>query len=128
MSEGVQAGLVVLRLQNDSSGNLTQKTDPRGVVTNLAYDAFDRTTTIDYSDTPAINPDVKWFYDGATTASDAFGLSTKAERCVRRQQWRKLTFSPITTSKIRVTINQVIISTSNTVYKRSKADSSNGST
>jgi YD repeat-containing protein len=58
--------------QYDVSGNLTQKTDARGVVSNLAYDAFDRNTTIDYSDTPAINPDVKWFYDGATNGKGRF--------------------------------------------------------
>jgi RHS repeat-associated protein len=58
--------------QYDTSGNLIQKTDPRGVVTNLAYDAFNRNTTIDYSDTSAINPDVKWFYDGATNGKGRF--------------------------------------------------------
>jgi len=49
--------------QYDVAGNLTQKTDPRGVMSTYAYDALNRTTAIDYSDT---TPDVKRFYDGAT--------------------------------------------------------------
>lgn len=51
--------------QYDSNGNLTQKTDARGVVSTYVYDALNRNTTLDQSDT-AINPDVKRFYDGAT--------------------------------------------------------------
>lgn len=52
--------------QYDANNNLTQKTDARGVITTYAYDSLNRNTTIDYSDTVSINPDVKWFYDGAT--------------------------------------------------------------
>jgi RHS repeat-associated protein len=52
--------------QYDAAGNLTQKTDPRGVVSTYVYDALNRNTTVDYSDTPSINPDVSRFYDGAT--------------------------------------------------------------
>jgi RHS repeat-associated protein len=55
-----------LGYQYDANSNLTQKTDARGVVSTYAYDALNRNTTIDYSDTASINPDVKWFYDGAT--------------------------------------------------------------
>ena len=58
--------------QYDPSGNLTQKTDARGVVSSYAYDAFDRNTTIDYSDTTSINPDVKRFYDGAINGKGKF--------------------------------------------------------
>ena len=58
--------------QYDPSGNLTQKTDARGVVTTYTYDAFDRNTTVDYSDTTSINPDVKRFYDGATNGKGRF--------------------------------------------------------
>jgi YD repeat-containing protein len=58
--------------QYDASGNLTQKTDARGVVSTYAYDALNRNTTIDYSDTASINPDVKWFYDGATNGKGRF--------------------------------------------------------
>src|SRR6185369_4701260 len=43
--------------QYDANGNLTQKTDARGVVSVYAYDALNRNTTIDYSDTTSINPD-----------------------------------------------------------------------
>lgn len=51
--------------QYDSNGNLTQKTDARGVVSTYVYDALNRNTTIDHSDTPSINPDVTRLYDGA---------------------------------------------------------------
>src|SRR5204862_3172567 len=58
--------------QYDASGNLTQKTDARGVISSYAYDALNRNTTIDYSDTTGINPDVKRFYDGATNGKGRF--------------------------------------------------------
>jgi RHS repeat-associated protein len=49
----------------DSNGNLTQKTDARGVSSTYVYDALNRNTTIDYSDTTGISPDVTRLYDGA---------------------------------------------------------------
>ncbi|HET7287263.1 MAG TPA: hypothetical protein VFI71_07325, partial [Pyrinomonadaceae bacterium] len=52
--------------QYDANSNLTQKTDARGVASTYVYDGLNRNTTIDYSDTASINPDVKRFYDGAT--------------------------------------------------------------
>src|ERR1700741_342998 len=52
--------------QYDSVGNLIQKTDARGVTSSYTYDNLNRVTSIDHSDTAAINPDVKRFYDGAT--------------------------------------------------------------
>lgn len=58
--------------QYDANGNLTQKTDARGVVSTFVYDALNRNTTIDYSDTASINPDVKWFYDGAINGKGRF--------------------------------------------------------
>lgn len=58
--------------QYDASGNLTQKTDARGVISTYAYDGLNRNTTVDYSDTASINPDVKWFYDGATNGKGKF--------------------------------------------------------
>ena len=58
--------------QYDANGNLLQKTDPRGVVSTYTYDALNRITTIDYSDTVSINPDVKRFYDGATNGKGRF--------------------------------------------------------
>ena len=51
--------------QYDNNGNLTQKTDARGVVSSYAYDALNRNTTVDYSDTTGINPDITRIYDGA---------------------------------------------------------------
>jgi RHS repeat-associated protein len=58
--------------QYDTAGNLTQRTDARGVVSTYTYDAFNRNTSIDYSDTASINPDVKSFYDGATNGKGRF--------------------------------------------------------
>ncbi|HEX3184145.1 MAG TPA: hypothetical protein VHQ94_05080, partial [Pyrinomonadaceae bacterium] len=58
--------------QYDAVGNLTQKTDARGVVSIYAYDALNRNTTVDYSDTASINPDIKRFYDGATNGKGRF--------------------------------------------------------
>ena len=52
--------------QYDANSKLTQRTDPRGVVSTFVYDTLNRNTTVDYSDTASINPDVKRFYDGAT--------------------------------------------------------------
>jgi hypothetical protein len=50
----------------------SQKTDARGVVSTYAYDALNRNTTLDYSDTASINPDVKRVYDGATNGIGRF--------------------------------------------------------
>ncbi|HKU73659.1 MAG TPA: RHS repeat-associated core domain-containing protein, partial [Pyrinomonadaceae bacterium] len=61
-----------LGYQYDANGNLTQKTDGRGVVSTYAYDALNRNTTIDYSDTASLNPDVTRFYDGATNGKGRF--------------------------------------------------------
>ena len=58
--------------QHDANGNLTQKTDARGVVSTYVYDTFNRNTTIDYSDTTTINPDVTRFYDGAINGKGRF--------------------------------------------------------
>jgi RHS repeat-associated protein len=58
--------------QYDANNNLTQKTDARGVVSTYVYDAINRNTTVDYSDTAAINPDVKRFYDGAANGKGRF--------------------------------------------------------
>ncbi|HEU4713184.1 MAG TPA: hypothetical protein VFS76_16550 [Pyrinomonadaceae bacterium] len=51
--------------QYDSNSNLTHRTDALGVVSTYVYDALNRNTTVDYSNTP-INPDVSRLYDGAT--------------------------------------------------------------
>ncbi|HET9711451.1 MAG TPA: RHS repeat-associated core domain-containing protein, partial [Pyrinomonadaceae bacterium] len=60
-----------LGYQYDANGNLTDKTDPRGVVSTYTYDALNRNTTVNFSDT-TINPDVKRFYDGATNGKGRF--------------------------------------------------------
>jgi YD repeat-containing protein len=52
--------------QYDNNGNLTQKTDARGVISTYVYDALNRNTTVNYSDTTSINPDITRVYDMAT--------------------------------------------------------------
>jgi len=47
----------------DAIGNLVSKTDARNITTNYGYDALNRNTVIDYSDTTTINPDITRFYD-----------------------------------------------------------------
>jgi RHS repeat-associated protein len=49
--------------QYDANGNLTQKTDTRGVVSTFVYDALNRNTSVNYSDA---TPDVLRQYDLAT--------------------------------------------------------------
>jgi RHS repeat-associated protein len=58
--------------QYDAGSNLTLKADPRGVISTYTYDVLNRVTTVDYSDTSSINPDVKRFYDGATNGIGYF--------------------------------------------------------
>ena len=59
----------------DPNGNLLHKIDARPVTTTYAYDALNRNTTIDYSDTTTINPDITRFYDGATNGKGRFWYS-----------------------------------------------------
>ena len=58
--------------QYDNNGNLTQKTDARNVSSTYAYDALNRNTTVDYSDTTGINPDITRIYDGASNGKGRF--------------------------------------------------------
>ena len=46
----------------DPNGNLIYKTDARGVLTTYAYDALNRNTSVDYSNTTS-NPDIQRYYD-----------------------------------------------------------------
>ena len=46
----------------DANGNLTQKTDARNITTTFSYDALDRVTLRNYSDS---TPDVSYTYDDA---------------------------------------------------------------
>ena len=63
----------------DDNGNLTSKTDPRGIATTYTYDSLNRVTLRDYSDS---TPDVTYTYDtlsqngkGRLTAVSSSGLS-----------------------------------------------------
>ena len=53
-----------INYQYDNNGNLTQKTDARGVVTTYAYDVLNRNTSIVYTNDPAGTPAVHRYYDG----------------------------------------------------------------
>jgi RHS repeat-associated protein len=48
----------------DDDGNLTQKTDARGVVGTYAYDGLNRNTSVSYTNDPAGTPSVNRYYDG----------------------------------------------------------------
>lgn len=50
----------------DANGNLVYKTDARGILSTYAYDALNRNTSVDYSNTDTINPDITRTYDTAT--------------------------------------------------------------
>jgi RHS repeat-associated protein len=60
----------------DNANNLTQKKDARLVAANYIYDALNRVTTVDYSDT---TPDVRRFYDGATNGVGRFWYAVKGD-------------------------------------------------
>ncbi|HEV8429596.1 MAG TPA: RHS repeat-associated core domain-containing protein [Pyrinomonadaceae bacterium] len=65
----------------DTNGNLTMKTDARGVESTYVYDALNRNTSVNYSNTTIGNPDVPditRFYDGATNGKGRFWYSYKA--------------------------------------------------
>ncbi|HEV8427566.1 MAG TPA: discoidin domain-containing protein [Pyrinomonadaceae bacterium] len=65
----------------DTNGNLTKKTDTRGVESTYVYDALNRNTSVNYSNTTIGNPDVPditRFYDGATNGKGRFWYSYKA--------------------------------------------------
>jgi RHS repeat-associated protein len=52
----------VITHEYDANGNLTRKTDARGIVINYTYDELNRNRTVDYSNT-AVNPDITRVYD-----------------------------------------------------------------
>ena len=55
----------------DTNGNLVSKTDARNITTNYAYDALNRNTSVNYSNTTALNPDITNAYDN--TNPGAYG-------------------------------------------------------
>lgn len=55
----------------DDGGNLRTRSDSRGISTRYSYDALNRNTAVDYTDT-ARNPDVERAYDGATNGRGRF--------------------------------------------------------
>jgi RHS repeat-associated protein len=57
----------------DANGNVTQKTDPRGIVCNYSYDALNRNTVLSYSDG---TPQIDRYYDGATNGKGLLWYET----------------------------------------------------
>jgi RHS repeat-associated protein len=55
-----------LAFDYDANGNIVKRIDARNIKTTYAYDGLNRNTTVDYSDTPGVNPDVTHSYDSAT--------------------------------------------------------------
>ncbi len=65
----------------DNNGNLTQKTDARNIITTYVYDALNRITSVNYSNTTIGSPDISditRFYDGATNGKGRFWYSYTA--------------------------------------------------
>jgi YD repeat-containing protein len=58
----------------DDNGNLTKKTDARGIYIDYLYDALNRNTKVNYSDTTT-NPDITRVYDSATNGMGRLGES-----------------------------------------------------
>ena len=55
----------------DDNSNLASKTDARPWTTTYGYDALNRNTTVDYSNT-TVNPDINRYYDGAVNGKGRF--------------------------------------------------------
>ncbi len=67
--------------QYDNNGNVAQKTDAGSVVTIYEYDALNRNTSVNYSNTTIGNPnvpDITRFYDGATNGKGRLWYSYTA--------------------------------------------------
>jgi RHS repeat-associated protein len=65
----------------DNNGNLTTKTDARSISTTFSYDALNRVTFRDYSDT---TPDVTYTYDNVTNAK---GKLTKVSSAISETRY-----------------------------------------
>ncbi len=70
----------------DPNGNLTSKTDARGVKTDYVYDALNRVTNRAYTNEPSGSetPDVTYFYDNVTNAK---GKLTKVSSSVSTTEY-----------------------------------------
>ena len=64
--------------QYDQNNNLTQKTDPRGVLATYTYDALNRNLSISYSNDPSGTPAVTLAYDTATNGKGRLRQSQTA--------------------------------------------------
>lgn len=57
--------------QYDNNGNLTQRTDARGVVTTITYDVLNRPTTKTHQNDGGVTPALAYFYDSQSLPSGA---------------------------------------------------------
>ena len=62
-------------LQYDNQGNLTQRTDARGIVTTVSYDALNRPTAKSYTNDGGLTPAVAYFYDAQSVPGGAPSFS-----------------------------------------------------
>jgi RHS repeat-associated protein len=63
----------------DNNGNVTAKTDARNVSIIYQYDNINRNTTVDYSDTATVNPDIMRYYDGAVGGRGRFWYNYRVQ-------------------------------------------------
>lgn len=64
-----------VRYEHDGNGNVTQRTDARGVVTTYQYDPLNRLTARNYNDTPR-TPAVAFVYDAPGVANSKGRLTS----------------------------------------------------
>jgi RHS repeat-associated protein len=67
-----------VKYEYDNNGNLTSKTDPRGVVTQNSYDSLNRLTTVLYRINGQPDPntgDIEYLYDNATNGKGRLWLT-----------------------------------------------------
>ena len=77
-----------LKYVYDSDGNLTQKTDPRGIVSTYSYDALNRNTIVSYSDA---TPRIDRYYDRATNGKGMLWYETTTNSSSALIDYREFT-------------------------------------
>lgn len=83
LTPGAPAGSYLLSgfvsCQYDSNGNLTQRSDARGVISTHAYDALNRNISVTYANGPANTPAVTRTYDNPTSGANGKGRLWKSQ-------------------------------------------------
>jgi YD repeat-containing protein len=60
---------------HDFNGNLTQKTDARGIVTQYGYDGLNRVISRAYQNDGGVTPNVSYYYDSIVPAGAPTGFN-----------------------------------------------------